>query len=148
VPDETAFDSAEFLGLARRSKRDPYRLGLFARHLEIGERARALLPVTGGTLVVTDRRLLQFTSHLDVDGAWNVREFGGYTVARELPLESIVSARRETRVAARGVEDALSITTTGGLSEFVISKGPERVVSDEDAARAIELLTRRSPSPG
>src|SRR2546422_2842664 len=146
MPDETAFDAAEFLGAARRSKRDPYRLGLFARHFEVGEEARGVLPVSGGTLVVTDRRLLHFTTHLEVDGAWNVREFTGYAVSREIPLDAIADARRSTQRGARDVRDTLQLTTPDGLLEFIVSEGPERVVSDEDFAQALALLTRRSPS--
>src|SRR3989442_8832516 len=84
--DDRAFDDAEFLGLGRRSKRDPYRLGLFASHFDPGERARAVLPIAGGTLIATDRRLLHLTTHLEVDGAWNVREVTGDSVAEEVSL--------------------------------------------------------------
>src|SRR2546425_2735784 len=115
MSDETSFDGAEFLGLARVAKRDPYRLGLFARHFEPGEQARALLPIVGGTLVVTDRRLIHFTTHLDVDGAWNVREFTGYTVSGEIPLEAIKEVRRSTSRTTRQIEDTLRIVTRDGL---------------------------------
>src|SRR5207247_10389079 len=83
MADADAFDDAEFLGLSRSSKRDPYRLGLLARHFEIGERATAQLPNAGRTLVITDRRLLVFTTHLEADGAWNVREIHDEAVASE-----------------------------------------------------------------
>ena len=148
MADETAFDDALFLGPARTAKRDPYRLGLFARHFEPGERAKALLPIAGGTLVVTDRRLLHFIAHLEVDGAWNVREFQGYVVSREIPLEGIREVRHSTSRDPRRVEDVIHVVTEGTLVDFVLSSGPERVVSDEDVARAVSLLTRRSPSPG
>jgi hypothetical protein len=147
MADESAFDDAEFLGLSRNSKRDPYRLGLFARHFEPGERARALLPIAGGTLVVTDRRLLHFTTHLEVDGAWNVREFTGYVVSREVPVEEILQVRHSTSRGPGGVADELHITARGGDADFLVSKGPERVTPDEDFARITDLLMRRSPSP-
>ncbi len=147
MADAAAFEGSEFLGLARSSRRDPYRLGLFARHFEPGERARALLPIAGGTLVVTDRRLLHFTTHLDVDGAWNVREFTGYVVSREVPVEEILEVRHSTSRGPGGVADELHITARGGDADFLVSKGPERVTSDEDFARIADLLTRRSPSP-
>ncbi len=146
--DASAFDRAEFLGLARRGRRDPHRLELFARHLEPDEEAEAVLPVTGGTLVITDRRLLYLTSHLEVDGAWNVREFQGYVVSREVLLKAVADAERVVRQGRREMEDALLLTTTGGPEEIVLSRGPERVVPDEDVGRAIALLTRRSPSRG
>jgi hypothetical protein len=148
VRDASAFDHAEFLGLARRARRDPHRLELFARHLDPDEEAEAVLPVTGGTLVITDRRALHLTSHLEVDGAWNVREFQGYVVSKEIPLDAVSDAERIVRKGPRDVEDALRLSTTAGPEEIVLSRGPERVVSDEDAARAIALLTRRSPSRG
>ncbi len=148
VADESAFDDAEFLGLSRSAKRDPYRLGLFARYFEIGERATALLPISGGTLVVTDRRLVFFTTHLEVDGAWNVREFQGYVVSKEVALEDIRGVRHSTSKDPREVVDALHITARRGNVEFVVSRGPERIVSDEDLATVEGLLTRRSPSPG
>src|SRR3990170_2412484 len=131
--DASAFDAAEFLGLARRARRDPYRLGLFARHLEPDEAPRAVLPVAGGTLVITDRRLLRLTSHLEVDGAWNVREFAGYTVVDEVPLEAVLAARREVATAPK---------------EVLLSQGPEKVVADEDAERALALITRSTRSRG
>src|SRR3989337_1275604 len=139
--DATAFDRTEFLGLARRARRDPHPLELFARHLEPREEPEAVLPVTGGTLVITDRRLLHLTSHLEVDGAWNVREFQGYVVSREIPLEAVTDAEHVVRTGGREVEDALRVTTAGGQEEIVLSRGPERVVPDEDVARAIALLT-------
>lgn len=143
-----AFDRAEFLGLARLGKRDPYRLELLARHLDADEEAAAVLPVVGGTLVVTDRRILRLASHLEVDGAWNVREFQGYVVSREIPLADIRSASRATRGGPAGVEDTLGLETASGTVEIVLSTGPERVLPDEDAARLISLLMRRSPSRG
>ena len=148
VTDETAFESAEFLGLARSSRRDPYRLGLFARHFEPGETADALLPISGGTLVVTDRRLLCFTSHLEVDGAWNVREFTGYVVSKEIPLQEIREVRHTTTRDPRGVADELQIATEGGSIDLLVSKGPERLVSDEDLRTLANLLMRRNPAPG
>ena len=144
--DDRAFDDAEFLGLGRRSKRDPYRLGLFARHFDPGERARAVLPIAGGTLIATDRRLLHLTTHLEVDGAWNVREFTGYVVAKEIPLERILDVRPSTSQGPRGTEVSISISTPEGPVDFLVSKGPERVVSEEDLDRLTLLLTRRSPS--
>ncbi len=143
--DASAFDEAEFLGLARRAKRDPHRLGLFARHLDPDEVPRAALPVAGGTLLVTDRRLLHLTTHLEVDGAWNVREFTGYAVADEVPLDAITGVRRVLTAAAKEVRDALVVETTDGSKEFLLSQGPEQVVPDVDAARAIALITRSSP---
>ena len=148
MTDETAFDDAEFLGLARSSRRDPYRLGLFARHFEPDERARALLPVAGGTLVVTDRRLLCYTTHLEVDGAWNVREFTGYVVSKEVPLDEILEVRHTSTRGPRGVADELHIAARGGNITFLVSKGPERLVSDEDLRTIADLLKRRSPALG
>jgi len=143
-----AFDGAEFLGLARRARRDPYRLELFARHLDPDEEATAILPVAGGTLVVTDRRLLHLTSHLEVDGAWNVREFQGYAISREFRLQDIEAVERVLQKKRGGVEDVLRITAAGGTEDVVLSAGPEQVLSDEDASRLESLLTRRSPSRG
>jgi len=148
MADADAFDDAEFLGLSRSSKRDPYRLGLLARHFEMGERATAQLPIAGGTLVITDRRLLVFTTHLEVDGAWNVREFHGYVVSKEIPLEEIQDVCHSTTKGPREVVDQLQITTRGGNVDLVVSRGPQRVVSDEDLALIVRLLTRRSPTAG
>jgi hypothetical protein len=148
MADADAFDDAEFLGLSRTSKRDPYRLGLLARHFEIGERATAQIPIAGGTLVVTDRRLLVFTTHLEVDGPWNVREFQGYVVSKEIPLEDVQDVRPSTSKGPREIVDVLHITTRGGDVDLVVSRGPERVVSDEDLASLAGFLTRHSPSPG
>ncbi len=143
-----AFDGAEFLGLARHGRRDPYRLELFARHLDADEAAAAVLPVIGGTLVVTDRRILRLTSHLEVDGAWNVREFHGYAVSLEVALADVKGAWRASSADSAGVGDIVVLETAAGAVELILSTGPESIVSDEDAARLIALLTRRSPSRG
>lgn len=151
VSDESAFERAEFLGLARRARRDPHRLALFARHLKPDEVPLAVLPIVGGILVVTDRRLLELRTHLEVDGAWNVREFTGYAVAREVSLESITDVARKTNPSessgSRVVEDALQVASPEGTQEFVLSRGPDPVVPDEDVASLVALLTRRSRSP-
>ena len=147
MADESAFDRAEFLGLARRSKRDPYRLGLFARHFELGEQATAVLPVAGGTLVATDRRLVLFTTHLEVDGAWNVREFSGYVVSREIPLDRIVEVRHFASSGKGDVVEGISVFTREGPVDFIVSKGPERVVGEDEIRRLVALLTRSNPSP-
>src|SRR5437870_13102193 len=78
--DADAFDSTAFLGLARSGKRDPYRLSLFGEHLEEDERPLAFLPIHGGTLLVTDRPLLELRAHLEVHGAWNVKQFQGHAL--------------------------------------------------------------------
>lgn len=125
-----AFDGTLFLGLARNSTRDPYRLSLFAQHLETNERPLAFLAIHGGTLIVTDRRLLEFRPHLDVHGAWNVKEFKGYEVRREIPRADV--SRVDHRVG-RGtepdamvrIEDALILVTQSGPEEFLVSRGPE-----------------------
>ena len=56
--DAEAFQETAFVGLARSAKRDPYRLSLFAQHLMADERPLVLLPIQGGTLLVTDARLM------------------------------------------------------------------------------------------
>jgi len=149
VRDESAFDGAAFLGLARRAKRDPYRLGLFARHFETDEEALALLPIAGGTIVLTNQRFLEFQTHLEVDGAWNVREFSGYTISRQLALSLIAGANHVAAVprspqSSLAVDDVLRIETSEGPMDFVLSRGPEAVVPSEDVDRMIGILRQRS----
>jgi len=151
MADEAAFDGVAFLGMARSAKRDPYRLGLFARHLEPGERPLCLLPVRGGTLLATDRRLLELRAHFDVHGAWNVQEFLGYEVHRAIPRESIRDVRRETgpsktrRGESHDVEDALAIVTPGGDETVVVSRGPAAVLTDEEFARLRSAILAHQP---
>ena len=66
MQDAEAFDGVVFLGTAKNAKRDPYRLSLFGTHLESDERPLVILPVQGGTLLVTDRRLLELRAHLEI----------------------------------------------------------------------------------
>ncbi len=134
VREADAFDGVAFLGLARNSKRDPYRLGLFARHLESDERPRALLAVRGGTLVVTDRRLLEFRAHLEVHGAWNVKEFQGYEVRRQWDRSAIrgLEHRVETVANPDAVEDVVLLELATGTEPIVVSRGPEATLSPED----------------
>lgn len=131
-----AFDGAAFLGLSRHAKRDPYRLGLLARHFEPTERARILLAIQGGTLVVTDRRLLEFRAHLEVHGAWNVREFQGYEIRRSLDRGSVRAVAHRVSptgdVQAAPVEDALLVTLPEGVETFIVSRGPEPTLPPED----------------
>lgn len=143
---EAAFDGAAFLGLARTAKRDPHRLALFARHFEPGERVGAVVPVPGGTLIVTDRRLLELRPHLEVDGAWNVREFQGYVIVREVQIENVAGARR--RIASpsagaggnRDVDDVLDLETSRGTESFLLSRGPRPLLTEADFARLTDAL--------
>ncbi len=136
VPDAEAFDHAVFLGLARQSKRDPYRLGLFAKHLDAGETALALLAVQGGTLVLTDRRLIEFRAHLEVHGAWNVKEFQGYEVRRAWDRTAVVGLDHAVRPAASGgagaVEDVLLLRLPDREETITVSRGPEPTLSGAD----------------
>lgn len=135
MADAAAFDDAAFLGLSRRSKRDPYRLALLAQHLEPGERARALLAVQGGTLVVTDRRLLEFRAHLEVHGAWNVKEFQGYEVRRQFPRASVREVEHTAGPVAAGtavIEDAVTFLLADRRESVVVSRGPEATLAPED----------------
>lgn len=130
--DADAFDDTPFLGLARHSRRDPYRLGLFAQHLEPGETPLALLAIHGGTLVVTDRRLLEFRAHLEVHGAWNVREFQGYEVRRSVPRASAAALEHRVTPDSGNVLDAVVLRTEHGEEAFLVSRGPEPTLSPEE----------------
>lgn len=132
--DADAFDEAEFLGLARRSKRDHYRLSLFARHLEGDERPSALLAVHGGTLVVTDRRLLEFRAHLEVHGAWNVKEFRGYEIHRQWDRSAVRGVEHRVSPAgqANGLEDSVILQLPTGTETILVSRGPEPTLPEED----------------
>ncbi len=135
MPDDRAFDGAAFLGLSRRAKRDPYRLELLARHFDLGERALVLLAVRGGTLVVTDRRVLEFRAHLEDHGPWNVRQFLGYVVAREFDRAAVRDVAHRVRAAGDGtqaVEDALEISLGDRAETVLVSRGPEATLPSED----------------
>ncbi len=133
--DASAFEAAAFLGLSRNAKRDPYRLGLFAEHLEPDEHATVLLAIQGGTLIVTDRRILEFRAHLEVHGAWNVKEFQGYEVRRQMDrkdvrdLEHTVGAVAGT---AHLTEDAVHLILADRRETVVVSRGPEPALLPED----------------
>lgn len=134
--DAAAFDGTSFLGLARRSKRDPYRLGLFAAHLETDERPLVLLAVQGGTLVVSDRRVLEFRAHLEVHGAWNVKEFQGYEVRREFEGSAVLGIEHRIASTPSGpagiIEDSIVFRVGDHTETVVVSRGPEATLSEED----------------
>ncbi|TLZ68728.1 MAG: hypothetical protein E6K12_00450 [Methanobacteriota archaeon] len=135
--DADAFDDTAFIGLARSAKRDPYRLSLFAHHLEPEERPLVVLPIQGGTLLVTADRLLELRAHLEVHGAWNVKQFQGYAVHTTIERETVRDVAHEVRasvdpVGNRRTEDRLLLTTDEGPAEFLVSKGPDGTLSDED----------------
>lgn len=144
MADASAFDDVALLGQSRRSKRDPYRLGLFAEHLGPRERGVVLLAVQGGTLVVTDRRILEFRAHLDEHGAWNVKQFRGYEVSRQLDLGDVRGMKHEVRDAPGGtsaVEDVLTLVLAERNVAIVVSRGPEPTLSSQDfAALQISIL--------
>ena len=133
--DASAFDDTAFLGLARRSKRDPYRLALFAEHLDPQERPLVLLAIQGGTLVVTDRRLLEFRAHLEVHGAWNVKEFQGYEVRRQIDRAAVREVAHQALPAAHQphvVEDRLQLVLADRTETVVVSRGPGATLAAED----------------
>ncbi len=135
VADASAFNDAAFLGLSRASKRDPYRLSLFAAHLLPAERARVLLAVHGGTLIITDRRILEFRAHLEVHGAWNVKEFQGYEVRRAWDCSAVRGVEHVVGPAQEGapaVEDTLRLRLEGGSETVVVSRGPEPTLPQDD----------------
>ncbi|MGI0148866.1 MAG: hypothetical protein ACREDF_04980 [Thermoplasmata archaeon] len=144
--DAEAFQGTAFVGLASASKRDPYRLSLFAQHLDADERPLIVLPVQGGTLLVTDHRLLELRAHLEIHGAWNVKEFQGYVVQWSIDrrhVRDIVHAVQPAREASgkAWVEDRFVLSTDDGTHEFLVSRGPEATLSAEDfdAVRAAVL---------
>src|SRR3989475_10161445 len=139
MQDADAFDDVTFLGMARTAKRDPYRLSLCGGHLDSGERPLLLLPVQGRPLLVTDRRLLEFRAHLEVHGAWNVKEFQGYMVQRSIDRGSVREIEHVVRAAVdaagnRRVEDRLQLMMSKGLEDVLVSRGPEPTLSDADFA--------------
>ena len=150
MADTEAFDGTTFLGLARGAKRDPYRLSLFGQHLQPGETSRALLAVSGGTLIITDRRILLMRAHLDDHGAWNVKQFQGYSVDRSVDTGSVQALDHsvqaiEDRSGNRRIEDWLLITTAGGREDILVSRGPEATLSEEDFTVLRAAILRDQP---
>ena len=144
--DADAFDDTAFLGLSRDAKRDPYRLSLFAQHLASEERPLVLLAVQGGTLLITDLRVLELRAHLEVHGAWNVKEFQGYVVHREFDRSSIrdVAHVVEADEGSRGVRriaDRLRLERADGPVDILVSHAPEPTLSQVEfrALRAAVL---------
>lgn len=132
MADPDPFDATRFLGLSRDARRDPYRMALFAQHLDDGEVPRAFLAVQGGTLLVTDRRVLELRAHLEVHGAWNVKEFRGYEVRREVLRSGITDVIRRTQAAGPNVEDVLRLSTASGTEDIVLSRGPEVPLREDE----------------
>ena len=132
--DADAFERTAMLGLGRGAKRDPYRLSLFGQHLGDEEWPLVLLAIQGGTLLVTDRRILEFRAHLEVHGAWNVKEFQGYVIQREMERKSVSDVTHVVEPAdvssgSRVVADKLILTTAEGRAEILVSRGPEATLS-------------------
>ncbi|TLZ74749.1 MAG: hypothetical protein E6K14_02620 [Methanobacteriota archaeon] len=132
-----AFERTAILGLGRGAKRDPYRLSLFGQHLGDEEWPLVLLAVQGGTLLVTDRRILEFRAHLEVHGAWNVKEFQGYVIQREMERKSVSDVTHTVGPAdassgSRVVADTLILTTAEGRAEILVSRGPEATLSHRE----------------
>jgi hypothetical protein len=149
VREADAFEQTTFLGTARRSKREPYRLELFGRHLDADERPVALLELSGGTLIVTDRRVLEFRAHLEVHGAWNVKEFLGYSVQRQWRRSDIREVARRTEPSKGGppgdIEDSLRFVTAEGETEVLVSRAPATTLTQDEFAALRESIL--SPQP-
>src|SRR5438128_12278462 len=132
--------------MARSAKLDLYRFSLFRAHLDSGERPLVLLPVQRGTLLVTDHRVLEFRAHLEVHGAWNVKEFQGYTIQREMERKSVhdvlhVVEPADVSYGSRVVADKLVLLSEPGKTEILVSRGPEATLSHPEflAVRAAIL---------
>jgi hypothetical protein len=141
-----AFNEAAFIGTARSARRDPYRLSLFGEHLSSGERPLVVLPIHGGTLLATDLRLLELRAHLEVHGAWNVKQFQGYAVHREIQrtaVRDVIHAVGPGMDATenRRIDDRITVVTDHGPEEFLVSHGPEPTLtpSEFEALRAAVL---------
>src|SRR5437899_3013750 len=87
MADEASFDDAEFLGLARTAKRDPYRLGLFARHFEL-ERVDDAIPWLKRALE-SSRYACYFYAHTN--------------------LARVYALRGQTHLARKHLEEALKV---------------------------------------
>lgn len=140
------FEGAEFLGAKRGTKQDLRRLALFSRNLRQGEYVRALLPIRGGTLLLTNQRLMEMKPHLAAHGFWNVREFQGYHVESEVLLGDVIEAGTHfsltsaERPGFRKAESQLVLRTKGGTKSFVVSRGVRARESDTDLKRFIGLM--------
>ncbi len=93
-----------------------------------------LLAIQGGTLLVTDHRVLEFRAHLEVHGAWNVKEFQGYTIQREMERKSVrdvlhVVEPADVSSGSRVVADKLVLLCEPGKTEILVSRGPEATLS-------------------
>ncbi|HYS72617.1 MAG TPA: hypothetical protein VEO96_01355 [Thermoplasmata archaeon] len=148
--DADAFDRTTFLGLSRDAKRDPYRLSLFAQHLASDERPLVLLAVQGGTLLITDLRVLELRAHLEVHGAWNVKEFQGYALQREIDRPSIRDVVHvvETDAASRGVRrvaDRLHLETVEGPVDILVSLAPEPTLREAEFRDLRAAVLRGQP---
>lgn len=136
--EETAFDETSFLGLSRDARRDGYRLGLFAKHLEPDERPLVFLPIRDATLIVTDRRILEFRAHLVVQGSWNVRRFDGFVIERSIPRETVRGVDRKVgpppgpQPGTAYVDERLVLDTADGVLDILVTRAPRPVLSDAD----------------
>lgn len=147
--DASAFEGTAFLGLARTSKRDIERLERLADHLDPDESPRVLLPTRSGTLLVTDRRILELRAHLEIHGAWNVRRFAGFEIERELRREDVSSIEvlrgpeSSEAASARSGEERLLVGAADGPVAILVSRGPEPTLTPGD----IEVLRRAVLGP-
>lgn len=136
--DDVLFEGVAYLGPSRVAKRDPYGLSLFAMHLQPDERPRAFLPIHDGTLLVTDRRLVAFSPQPEVHGASDAPDFEGYEVTQSIPVDDVRLIERRVAIArggppmTRDVEERLLLTTTQGVREIVVARGPRPVLTQAD----------------
>ncbi len=83
-----AFSQTQFFPSKPEAKNAYSSISLWGEHLEPGERVRSVIMLRSSTVLLTDRRLLELTPHMDDFGFWNVRRFEGYERTLELPTAS------------------------------------------------------------
>lgn len=102
----------------------------------------------GGTLVVTDRRLLELRAHLDVHGASNVRECKGCAVRRQLDRTDNRYVVHRLVPPEKGgpklLEDTLLVETVRRAEASPVSKGPEATPCPEDFGALRDAILRHA----
>jgi hypothetical protein len=130
------FDGAEFFP-RRPEERNVYSsLNLWGEHLEPGETVRAVLEQRSGTLLLTNRRLLELQLHMDEFGFWNVLQFGGYEKTVDLPLKDAALEGREEH----GGVASYSINLRHGGGAFTLHLEAWRDLTPSHIERFIALL--------
>ncbi len=109
---------------------------LWGEHLQEGEEVRAVIMLKASTVLLTDRRVMELTPHMDDFGFWNVRQFEGYERTLDVPTHATTVA------VGQASERGYQLLLQGPSGSHTLLLEPFRILTSEHIDEFVGLLTR------